>query len=77
MKHELWVPLGGEGEERGQGIGSRLPTGDERGWTFAPRSPKKGSPSKKKGWFVTQGDGKQAKEGSKGGGLASRAIQYS
>ncbi len=72
MKHELRVPLGGEGEERGQGVGSRSPNGNERGWTFegytfAPRSPKKGYPSKKKGWFVTQGDGKQAKEGSKGG----------
>ncbi len=55
-------------------MGIRSSTKDECGRTFAPQSPKRGSPSKKKGVVYYAKGLKAGKEGSRGGGMASRAI---
>jgi hypothetical protein len=53
--------LGGEREGKQQGVGSQSPTEDECGWTFAPRSPKRGFLSKLKGQFISREVGRKGK----------------
>jgi hypothetical protein len=60
---------------REQGVVSRSSTKDECGWTFAPLSPKEGSPSKSRKRVVHLCKGlKTGKEGSRGEGLINRVV---